>query len=99
MIYSGWAYTENEKEKQEENYEKFKELEKKYKISWLGESTRNIDDYDIVVDLIGYGYANKRYKVYKNTPDLSIDELALICDSGNLCFGYRYDGGIVIYTD
>jgi len=32
------------------------------------------------------------YTVYKNAPKLSDDELALLCDSGNLCFGYKKSG-------
>ena len=46
----------------------------------------------------GYGYA--AYKVIDNPEHLSSIELALICDSGNLCFGCRMKGElIVIHTD
>lgn len=46
------------------------------------------------------GYAHKKYKVVENPEDLSTKELALIADSGNLCFGYRTEGElIVIHTD
>lgn len=34
-------------------------------------------------------YAHGEYKIYKCPNEVSLDELALICDGGNLCFGYR----------
>jgi hypothetical protein len=40
------------------------------------------------------------YNVISNPENLTKDQLALICDSGNLCFGYRMFGNqITIYTD
>lgn len=52
------------------------------------------------VKYIGSGYAHKNYKVVSNPENLSDAELALIADNGNLCFGYRMQGGnIVIHTD
>ena len=61
----------------------------------------NPDDYDIIYKCIGYGYASTKYEIVKNKPHLSLDELALICDNGNLCFGYTNYGCniIVVYTD
>ena len=47
---------------------------------------------------VGYGHA--AYRVIENPEHLPKIKLALICDSGNLCFGYRTEGDlIVIYTD
>lgn len=52
------------------------------------------------VEWVGSGYGHTKYKVISNPNNLSELELALICDSGNLCFGYRTEGGfIVIHTD
>lgn len=52
------------------------------------------------VEWVGSGYGHKKYKGISNPHNLSYDELALICDRGNLCFGYRLKGSlIVIYTD
>ena len=52
------------------------------------------------VNHVGTGYGHKRYEVVDNPENLSGLEIALICDRGNLCFGYdiecRY---IKIYTD
>ena len=53
-----------------------------------------------VVEWVGSGYGHKKYRVVSNHNELSTLELALICDSGNLCFGYRTEGElIVIHTD
>ena len=52
------------------------------------------------VKWLGSGYGHKKYEVVSNPHNLSREELALICDGGNLCFGYRTDGDlIVIHTD
>lgn len=38
--------------------------------------------------------------VLKNAPNLTDREIALLCDGGNLCFGYRVEGNtICVYTD
>lgn len=90
-IYNGYAFTENEREKAKINYEIYKELRIKYKI-------RNICGYPTDEDLsendIVYsrkaGYAHADYKVYKcpKVPqEISVNELLLIFDDGNLCFG------------
>ena len=82
-IYSGWAYTENEKEKARINYEIYKEIKDKAEVKWI----RSL-------------YGRQEYEVVSNPHNLNNDELALICDEGNLCFGYRTNGElIVIYTD
>lgn len=61
----------------------------------------NQDDYDIVIDDLGSGYAHHKYKAIKNIPNLSNKDLAIICDRGNLCFGYRVEYGniICVHTD
>lgn len=61
---------------------------------------RAMEDYDVVVDSAGSGYAHAKYRVLRNTPGLSSKDLAIICDRGNLCFGYRTEGSIIcVYTD
>lgn len=67
----------------------------------------DMDSYDVVIVVKGTEYASQKYTVVKNAPSLPEDVLALICDDGNLCFGYRapgfgyYDrrGTIIIHTD
>lgn len=107
-IYSPWAYTVNEDEKQKMNMEIYNDLLNKYKVSKTSKTynreTRcweniDLDNYDVVVEHSHDGYAHTVYRVVKNDPNLSTDELALICDGGNLCFGYDMRGGICIYTD
>ena len=54
-----------------------------------------------VVKRVGTTYNREIYKIVENKHDLSDDELALICDGGNLCFGYNVteNGSISVYTD
>ncbi len=65
----------------------------------------NRDIYDDIknkskIIRVSVGYGNVKYKVLENNNNLSQDELALICDSGNLCFGYRMENElIVIHSD
>lgn len=61
---------------------------------------KNMDKFDVVVEPAGYGYAHSKYRVLKNAPGLSTHDLAIICDQGNICFGYRAEGStICVYTD
>lgn len=53
-----------------------------------------------VLERVGTGYGSAKYKVVENPHNLSVLELALIADRGNLCFGYRVEGDyIIIHTD
>ena len=85
-VYSGWAFSTNEKEKAEMNYQIYKEICGRYKISTSSYKC-NLDDYDLVIDRTA-GYNHAEYHIVKNNTNLSQDELALVCDRGNLCFGY-----------
>jgi len=52
------------------------------------------------LNYIKSGYTTREYEVIKNPEGLSTEELALIADGGNLCFGYRTRGDhIIINTD
>ena len=67
-------------------------------------SNHNYNDEDlnkyIVFSDLGFGYANHRYRVHSNPYNLSDDEIALVLDRGNLCFGYRRNGDVfTIYID
>lgn len=83
-------------------YDRYKELQEHYRIkrSTYGLTPDTMNEYDIIVQCIGTGYAHKKYRVVKNGPGLSTEDLAIICDDGNLCFGYRTEGPIIcVYTD
>ena len=62
-------------------------------------SNEDLSKYVIFSDL-GYGYANHSYRIHSNPYNLSDDEIALVLDGGNLCFGYRRNGDVfTIYID
>lgn len=86
-------------------------LEKRIYSSWAftenerEKSKVNYEIYEKIKDKaevkwVGSGYGHTKYEVISNPENLTTEELALICDGGNLCFGYRTEGDlIVIYTD
>lgn len=88
-IYVGWAFTENEREKAKINNEIHKELREKYKV-YRNDANINPDvdlnDYDVVIGRKAK-YNSANYRILKNGPGLTTDELLLLCDGGNLCFG------------
>ncbi|MEY8370148.1 hypothetical protein AAK938_01415 [Aerococcaceae bacterium 50-4] len=97
QIYTGWAFTINEKQKADFNADIYRELTSKYKVL-VGFSNQilaaRLEDYDVVLERTA-GHNHSTYKVVKNRPELSQLELALICDNGNLCFGYTTKGYLI----
>lgn len=56
--------------------------------------------FDVAVEYAHSSYACAKYRVLYNGAKLTTRQLALICDKGNLCFGFRVEGNlIVVYTD
>lgn len=103
-IYDSWAYTADEIQKSKSNRKALDELNKKHKILSYSEFQKLLDkekdSIEVVFGRSGSGYASTIYTIYKNEPQLTTLELALICDNGNLCFGYSLRGSdIAIYTD
>ncbi len=98
-IYSSWAFTKNESEKGKINREIYNELKQKYKVYRNdlkhclhdGEDC-DFADFDVVIGRKP-GYHHSVYYIHKNAPELSTAELALLCDQGNLCFGYMMEAG------
>nr|DAG95473.1 MAG TPA: hypothetical protein [Crassvirales sp.] len=92
VVYNGWAFTENEQEKGNINREIYKELQNKYKIlktsDWEHKipSEEELKNNDIVYSREAC-YKHGEYKIYKCPEEVTFNELALICDGGNLCFG------------
>ena len=103
IIYEPWAFTENEREKAKINKEIYQELCNKYKILKVRRdalesknepfsvpTTEELANNDFVYARRAC-YLRGEYKIYKCPDELTLDEIALICDEGNLCFGYaRY---------
>lgn len=85
QITPAWADTPGMEQKAKTNREIYEE------IKHLGKAER-----------IGTSYACAKYRVTPTTDrKLNPLEMALIADGGNLCFGYRHEGGdvVTIYTD
>lgn len=92
-VYSSYAFEENEKEKMKINREIYNELKEKYKILKLTDidhrepTSEELEHNDIVYSRKAC-YGHGEYRIYKCHEKVTLDELALICDGGNLCFGY-----------
>lgn len=88
---------------------KYNTLREEYTIAYFGQREyvdgqwRLIDEdkYDVIVEPAGYGYGTHKYRILKNGPGLTDDELVEICDRGGYNFGYRWERGntLVIYID
>ena len=95
-VYESYAFTENESEKFKINYEIYEELKRKYKILKVSDidhkipTKEELEQNDIVYSRKAC-YAHGEYRIYKCPDEVTLNELALICDGGNLCFGYRGD--------
>lgn len=88
-VYNGWAFKEHEAEKGTMNREIYNELISNYKVyrSDIRQTPEvNTEEYDVIIGRKA-GYLHSEYSIIKNGPDLSTNELLLLCDQGNLCFG------------
>lgn len=88
-VYNGYAFSENEGEKARINYSIHKELTERhdvYRDDIRFNPEVNLDEYHVVIGRKP-GYAHAVYNIVKNEPNLSTNELLLLCDGGNLCFG------------
>ena len=100
-VYPGYAFTSGEKYKSLINLDIYnkdlKHLAKK--VSNEEPSKEELAEY-MCYKYIGVGYGTAKYLILSNPKNLTQDQLALICDEGNLCFGYRMeDGLLLVYTD
>jgi len=99
MIHNGWGETKCGKE----NMNEYRKLINKYsvRVCFDAQKFANSDEYDILIKPDGMVRSHIDYRVVKNKPNLKPIELALICDGGNLCFGFMNYGNnlIRVYID
>lgn len=101
-IYNGYVFTGNEEEKAKINFSIYNELMKKYKvkINLDTQNFKNLDNLDLAI-VRKAEYLCSTYNIIKNNTDLSTDEILLICDEGNLCFGgiKESETEFIVYED
>lgn len=94
------------------HYNRYKELCNKYKISDTAHvwdtmlktfrpfTDEELTQFDVIVTHVKSHYGRDEYKIIKNKPKLSSKDLAIICDKGNLAFGYTGDQKrLSVYTE
>lgn len=92
IVYNGWAFSENEWEKGKINSEIYEALKRKYKILKISDinhkqpTDEELNNNDIVYSREAC-YLHGEYRIYKCPEEVTFNELSLICDNGNLCFG------------
>ena len=69
------------------NYKKKYKILKVSDINHKEPTKEQLEHYDIVYSRKAC-YAHGEYRIYKCPEEVELCELALICDDGNLCFGY-----------
>lgn len=77
MIYVSWAYTENQMKKRDENmseYEKIKHLRSKEHMDFTGKASYACHEFSGTL-------------LSDEAKALSNDQILLLMDTGNLCFG------------
>lgn len=85
-------------EQSEINDKIYQELKPMFKS--VGNYNKEDSNKYILYSDLGFGYANHSYRIHSNPYNLSDDEIALVLDRGNLCFGYRRNGDVfTIYID
>ena len=100
-VYSGWAFHEDATMKKRINEGIYREL--KDRVLYIYGTS--ISQKDLArfccLEYVGHGYANTKYRILSNPYGFTNDEIALLADGGNLCFGYRMEGAnvVVVYTD
>ena len=93
-VYSPWAYTENESEKAKINSEIYQEIKGKAFCVGGGNGYGFNTNYMVIKDK---EYFNK-LREEKGEKEV-VNQVALIADGGNLCFGYRFQGNLSEHTD
>ncbi len=95
-VYSSYAFKEDEREKSKINHEIYQELKERWRICCGTEQYNqkskkmepiNFEEFDLVYKRKA-GHGHGEYTILKNETGLTADEIALILDGGNLCFGY-----------
>ena len=101
-VYTCWAFDEDAAKKRRINEDIYDELQDKVRYIYKGDKCTTDDLLNFCcLECIGSGYANMKYRVLSNPYNFSNDELALLADRGNLCFGYRMQDSnvVVVYID
>ncbi len=97
-IYNCWAFTQDQDQKGKINRQIYMdELKNKAKLIQHNEEVTE-EDFEkyMCYEYVGSGFHHVKYRILSNPHNFTLDEQALICDDGNLRFGYRLEKGLII---
>lgn len=103
MIHKEWAFRSDAERCAAENKEELAKLEGRYVFVERGQEPWAVvaanKDKTVIRRLMPTA-GQLHFKIEWNGAHLTADELALVCDNGNLCFGYSRGGEYInVFTD
>lgn len=103
-IYSSWAFCVNEREMSKQNHDTYCNYNGRYIHAhgdWRDVEKVCAENPDKMVYVESNPtYHENHYRIIQNPENLGVEELALIVDGGNLCFGFKGSPmQIDVYTD
>ena len=88
------------------NYKRYEHLKQQYRICTPGMSyfianrKKLVTEYDVIITHEYNTVGKNVYSVQLNKPQLDAEDLLIIADDGNLCFGGSKAGSMLyVYTD
>lgn len=100
-VYNNWAFTDQEKLKGKINSQIYEALKRKYRCVVVFRTEvglYNKDTFDLII-IREVQFRHSNYYIHHNTTPLSDDEILLICDQGNLCFGGQRIGDVYVVEE
>lgn len=101
-IWSSYAYDNDREDKYRQNqntYQKYAPtVSRVYNLNDANQTHQQHPDHTII-GVLGGKYSYTTYRIYHNPQHLTIPQLALICDQGDLRFGYHGDGEYITISN
>lgn len=99
-VYAPWAFQENEGEKRDANRRLFGQLSERLGIDRTQAPWRAVGGGGLRFEELAPTYAERHFRVTEKPDWMTWAEVALVCDHGNLCFGFHLRGNVIdVYTD
>lgn len=99
-VYAPWAFQENEGEKRDANRRLYSQLMERLGIDRAQTAGRVVEGGGLAFEELSPTYNEIHFRVTEKPDWMTWAEVALVCDYGNLCFGFHLRGNVIdVYTD